>query len=410
MQMNRSDLANYIRSTCKGDYSIGLHGINAERMNTLIHMNLQDGIDTIMKDGLRIFHNRTINGTVRFFGRIDKEEDRTNVDKELGNYQYGDGTDYIVVAIPSTLRSEDGRELFLGATNLDSKYMGYMGSTGSETTTILDAVIMDQYYIRPEYILGRFITLENGLIEYIPNEKHISYRNGIVDNEYFNEIENRVRYLLMFTGVDMSLLENIDDSNELKIQELINILEGVIYSRKRDAFSAYCNQAFICETLKQLLAEKKKRKNKTEEELDIPFKPSYDSNNEQRIIVNLKRGDYYHIPDTYYVTFEYPNVIQGRYMLDVFNDLLKEYGSHSDSHVISPYLVDKNGQFMTGWNPYGVGGTNIPYDLLSKFIRRFVEEDKCIVKCGEYTMSDVFSHETLDNMISSLKGHYSRQI
>ena len=48
--------------------------------------------------------------------------------KGLTNYWYGSDRDYIIVATPVEIECEDGRILYAGATNLESKYKKYFGS------------------------------------------------------------------------------------------------------------------------------------------------------------------------------------------------------------------------------------------------------------------------------------------
>ena len=150
---------------------------------------------------------------------------------------------------------------------------------------------------------------------------------------------------------------------------------------------------------KEYFSQKKKSK----------FKRSSFDNNDLGICVNLQKGEYFGGDDTYFVTFDYSTPEQVNYMLNVFqNELLPAIGVESNrfknkKSFIVPYLVDEFGIYTdNNWKSRGIGGTNIPEDLLYEFIKRMVEYDKCVVRCGDNIMKDNFSQELLNLMIKSM--------
>ena len=163
MIIKRGELYEILRSQLNGEYSIGLHGItgngpswygeNSDTENKRIEVyNVQQ---EILKNGLKIYSDRTINGTVAFFGRIDDAKNAEHLNHDgLLNYNYG-GRAIVIVAIPTIIRDENGRSLYLGDTNLNSEYKSDMGSKGYETTTLRDE-IFSKKLIPKEYILGTY--------------------------------------------------------------------------------------------------------------------------------------------------------------------------------------------------------------------------------------------------------------
>ncbi len=255
MIIKRIELYDTVSKICEGsEYSIGLHGIDYGRVDTLVGINHDEVAENIVTTGLKIYHGRSINGTVKFFGRSDIEEDKENVQEGLNEYIYG-SHDYILVAIPVILKTEKGDKLFLGSPNLDTIYKDYIGPRGYEKTTLLEQYITADFFdnnrIEPQYILGRFKLLDGDDIDLSINRRHIAFNNGLVSQEYYDNIKKKVmvylknsfeRYSIPF---DNTLIGSIDtvDSNELK--RIISTLEQ----------NNYRNHT-LCETLRQLENEK----------------------------------------------------------------------------------------------------------------------------------------------------------
>lgn len=185
MRINRNDLYDLIALLCDGEYAIGMHGIDEQALKRKkIEYSPTEAASNILKRGLKA--SRPINGTVRFFGRIDSEEDKQAVMDGIGGYSYLCSDDYVIVAIPSIIRNGKGEELYLGCPNLESEFQEYMDSTGYEKTTLLEKAILEDSTLSPDYILGSFrVVDEEGNIDLDINPYHISYSKGIVSDEEF---------------------------------------------------------------------------------------------------------------------------------------------------------------------------------------------------------------------------------
>ncbi len=122
----------------------------------------------------------------------------------------------------------------------------------------------------------------------------------------------------------------------------------------------------------------------------------------------LKMGPYFGHGDLYYVEFTYGSREQQDRMYDVFNtQLIPTQGSNSyraqqGKEYIMPYLVDEKGN-MSPENTGIVGGTSIPADLLSEFVRRFVEVDGAVVRVGNEIFKDTFDQERFDVAFDEFK-------
>ena len=255
MMAKRIELYDIVSKICQGsEYSIGLHGIDYGRVDDLVGMDYDLVSQNILDTGLKIYHSRSINGTVQFFGRINILEDKEKIQEGLNTYLFG-SCDYILVAVPVILKTEKGDKLFLGSPNLNTVYKEYIGTMGSEKTTLLEDYITDgsckNNRVEPQYILGRFRVFKNNDIDLVINKNHIAFNHGLVSQEYYDDIKKQI--VLQLRGksrrynipIDDELFESIDDVDNTKIEKIIGVLE----QNKR------CNYSF-CETLRQLENEK----------------------------------------------------------------------------------------------------------------------------------------------------------
>ena len=406
MILKRTELYDAISKLCKGEYAIGLHGVDYTRLDELVGIDHEKALDNIFNEGLKIFHGRSINGTVKFFGRIDKEEDQEKVQEGLNEYLYGQG-DYIVVAIPTILRTKTGEELFLGSPNLDTVYKGYLDTLGNEKSTLLEECIVKHPFennvIEPQYILGKFKKLDSDFIDFYANKNHIAFNGGFVSQEEFDFLKTKVRSkvggIFKIAGIEekTDIFENVSSINEEKIEKLISLLE------ERKAFT-------ICETLRQLKKEKRMTKVFRDESF-YDFK--YEEENKfmnNKIIVELKRGFYYGKEDEYYVEFNYPTEESKKGKLySTINGYIKYFGMRSDwapkNHdCVFPYLIDKEGNITPDEDKAdAIGGTNIPDALLKDVLKEFIEYDNCWIICGDLSMMDTFDEEVYNSMIGSLE-------
>lgn len=150
--------------------------------------------------------------------------------------------------------------------------------------------------------------------------------------------------------------------------------------------------------------EKENLKEKTE--LDSSdSKDNKENNNE--IQATLKKDEYFNYGEKYFVTFKYDSDKQKRLLYEVFQkELIPSYGSNSSraldgKEYIMPYLIDKEGN-MTPENTGVIGGTSIPKDLLSDFIKRFVEVDGMNIGIGDKNIKEKFDESKFNDMITEL--------
>lgn len=260
MKIKRAELYETLRQICPGKYSIGLHGISLSRVQDFygLDISLPEVISTatakqIVENGLRVESARTINGTVAFMGRLDNPDTLEKTFKGLTNYWYGSDKDYIIVATPVEFECVDGRSLYVGATNLESIYKGYFSSTGNETTTILDQIILSNgKIIDPRFILGRFKKINDEDIELEINPEHLSQTGKKFTSKEYNQFTNYLR----FSGYS-NIIEALENKDLKAVKDALPLLE-------RDVYSTY----YILETIEQFLTEDKIREF-SEEDLQI---------------------------------------------------------------------------------------------------------------------------------------------
>lgn len=251
MVIKREDLYETLREQCPGKYSVGLHGIDTRRSKYFndIDPNMSDDdlsnavAKNITTEGLKVYSSRSINGTVKFCGRLDSKADLQKVYNDLVYYNYPSSKDYVIVAAPVEFTSESGNSLYVGATNLDSDYKRYFDTTGSEVSTIFDEVVLGrQARVDPKFILGRFRVLDDETIDLEINEKHISKNNGIMTDEEFNSYVRTLRINLAFSYP--GLYDAIQQKDKDKLLEFMKGLENP---------SRYT--VYLPETITQLLNE-----------------------------------------------------------------------------------------------------------------------------------------------------------
>lgn len=408
MVIKREELYDKVAELCDGEYAIGMHGIDYYRLREFSNLDREYVIRDVMNNGLKVFSARTIHGTVRFFGRIDTEEDEEAVRLGLEKYRYG-SDDYFVVAVPSVFRNSEGEELFLGCPNLKSRYIDKMGTTGNQRTTLLDNVILqsDGIYdqrIDRSYILGFCQVLEDGRVNFVPNPKHMAFNGGVVSDEVFQDAMNSMN-LYRYYGFDITpsmLSRNVSLEDEEKIKNVMRDIE-----KELDNTSNYTDRsvsASLWETLRQVINERNLHKrSRTVEEVAQEEKVS----KERGITVSFFRGDYFNVDDTIFVKFSYESEADEEYFKKLFNEeLLKKYGSSSDRReqgkgIMMPYLEDIFGNFSVSEYGTRVGGTNIPDDLVETLGKRFIEEG-CKLRVGDREMNGNFDREAFLGMISDI--------
>lgn len=278
MIIRRSDIYGILRATLKGNYSIGLHGISSfgPRWGDGIQASDEEiarTADEIMSEGMVIFNNRTINGTVEFFGRIDDADNVQHINEDgIMNYNYG-GREICIVAIPTIIKSKSGSSMYLGDTQIYGEYRRFQESRGYQISTLRDEV-MSEKVISPKYILGSYSLLGDGMVDFKFNPKHMCFNNHVISDEEYEMMEEKIRTYLTVSIcwhladiVDANNIINYDKiSNEerIKLYECLRakLLNGDIPIVTQEAVAA------LLETLKQYINEPKMRKLDNVEDID----------------------------------------------------------------------------------------------------------------------------------------------
>lgn len=381
MLIKRNELYNIVSSICDGEYAIGLHGINVDRLKYLNDIDDKDfAMKRIIEEGLKIFHERTIHGTVSFFGRVDL--DKNKVYNGLNAYNYNSDS-YVIVAIPTTL-NKDGKEVYLGTPNLDSEYIEYMGTTGDYTTTLLDDFIKKDSKIPSEFILGTFKILQSGMIDLEINPNHVANNKNMLDLDKYKNDFLYLNSMLRMYGLSLDYFRRDINEEQIKfLEDKIPELESVIY-KSGNSFNSDRFAASLVETIKQLLSEIKLEK-------VIEEVPDY--TNVSNVKAELKRGEYFIYGEKYYIEFKYNDEVEEKKVFELFESIINPAYSVFSSRAkegfeyIMPYL---------GRNSNVIGGTSIPEDVLIDFIKLLNDNGITII--------------TNDNELSSLLDSDSKKL
>lgn len=250
MNIRRSQLYDLIKEKCKGEYAVGMHGIDLGHLNRYNHENksVDDVVEDVFKNGIKVHENRTIHGTVEFFGRIDDKSSESVVRKGTENYLYGNGSQIIVV-IPTVFRTEMGEQLFLGTPNIRSQYSCYMDTQGYQETTLLDLVALRDGVVPSEFVFGSFNINKDGTIDLKLNPNHISNKGGFVDSHVFQNAKKQVAY----TGLSGFISKDKSEVNMDEVLKLYNYLSAKLKEENDSYFKK--KYAIYLETLKQYIAE-----------------------------------------------------------------------------------------------------------------------------------------------------------
>lgn len=130
--------------------------------------------------------------------------------------------------------------------------------------------------------------------------------------------------------------------------------------------------------------------------------------NQLHININLKKGKYFGIKDTYYVTFKYASTEQREEVSYDFNmNLSTLIGDNiENSSYIFPFIIDKFGKLTTE-NTGIIGGTNIPENTLHFFLQRFINEYDAIINIDDSLLKDDNEVKTINDALSktNFKSH-----
>ena len=192
MIIKRADVYKILRAQLSKDYSIGFHGITSigPRVSDTQYSDEEISLaaENIRENGLMVYNNRTINGTVAFFGRIDDADNQDYLINEgILNYNYGN-REIVVVAIPVTIQAEDGRSLYLGDSKIHGEYSKFQDTQGYQTSTLRDDALSGAV-ISNRYVLGTYKLLPDGMVDFHINKEHMSFKGDVIDSDTFDKIE-----------------------------------------------------------------------------------------------------------------------------------------------------------------------------------------------------------------------------
>ena len=177
-----------------------------------------DPLDTpyfaILDNGLRINGERNLLSTVSFEA-LDKYVQTS------GYYTLGG----VIVAIPNSIKTEDGKEMFLGSPNENSKhYEGKHWDRNRQATSYAETVLVKDGTLPPEFILGTYTKDDDG-IDVTLNDRHLSKTGNVVSQEEYKEIQTRMSKLIKDGTINTIVIkEMLDQKKNLRKSRGFGIL------------------------------------------------------------------------------------------------------------------------------------------------------------------------------------------
>lgn len=223
------EMFDYINSIMEDKtYGIGLHSTQGE--------NIDNILNSIMKNGLEIEERKKILSTVSSFGTHTKIS-QEYLKQQMMQYSYGNQgktKQNVIVLVPSIISNSQGKQIYLGFPPYDIECYG----NDFRTSCVLDAICTGEESkgkIPPEFILGYFTSSNEG-ISFVKNPKYFKLLSEEQINKFFGDIEGRLqgKYKEISNAViseDVQKLEEMSGKEQLEIAEKIrngtrsNILE-----------------------------------------------------------------------------------------------------------------------------------------------------------------------------------------
>lgn len=219
---NAKQLNNLLPRDLKKGYSIGMHGFDGyqywdkdENGNYVPNVALVNEVkQSILDNGLRINGERNLLSTVSFEA-LDKYVQTS------GYYTLGG----VIVAIPNSIKTEDGKEMFLGSPNENSKhYEGKHWDRNRQATSYAETVLVKDGTLPPEFILGTYTKDDDG-IDVTLNERHLSKTGNVVSQEEYKEIQTRMSKLIKDGTINTIVIkEMLDQKKNLRKSRGFGIL------------------------------------------------------------------------------------------------------------------------------------------------------------------------------------------
>ena len=223
------EMFDYINSIMEDkSYGIGLHSTKGE--------NIDNVLNSIMKNGLEIEARKKILSTVSSFGTRTKIS-QEYLKQQMMQYSYGKQEKTkknVIVLVPSTIANSQGRQIYLGFPPYDIECHG----NDFRTSCVLDAICAGKESkgkIPPEFILGYYTSSNEG-ISFVKNPNYFNLLSEEQRDKFFEDIEGRLqgKYKEISEAViseDVTKLEEMSEKEQLEIEEKVkkgirsNILE-----------------------------------------------------------------------------------------------------------------------------------------------------------------------------------------
>ena len=208
---NAKQLNNLLPRDFKKGYSIGMHGFDGyqywdkdENGNYVPNVALVNEVkQSILDNGLRINGERNLLSTVSFEA-LDKYVQTS------GYYILGG----VIVAIPNSIKTEDGKEMFLGSPNENSKhYEGKHWDRNRQATSYAETVLVKDGTLPPEFILGTYTKDDDG-IDVTLNDRHLSKTGNVVSQEEYKEIQTRMSKLIKDGTINTIVIKEMLDQKK----------------------------------------------------------------------------------------------------------------------------------------------------------------------------------------------------
>ncbi len=250
------DFPKYVYDSLDGKgYSIGIYGMNMDKyLPSMESVDLE--CENILKNGLDLSKDKSVNNLISFVGRIDDKFDLNKLSMSLRSYRNGNADKYILVAVPVDVKNKNGEHIYIGKSNGETVFSKCLPKNGSNCTSLADLVVCEDNHLPSEFILGSYSVLPTGDIEFVENPNHISKNDGYVNDNLFDEIKTSVFSKVFSSDSLFSILTKdeltSDDYNYLN--HFISKYSSSVYDNNKNYLIP------VLETLIQLLDEKQLEK------------------------------------------------------------------------------------------------------------------------------------------------------
>lgn len=201
---DEKDLYEILPKELRDEYSIGMHGFNSSDKYwkkdengryCLNRIKIQETKDDILSQGLKFEKGRTLLSTVRF-------ADLASYVSTKESWEAGG----IIIALPRILKTESGKELFVGAPNESIIKEDRRWDRNYQATSLSEVILPENGLLNPMFIIGTYTKNEDG-IEVTLNSNHIAFNKGVVPDEYFKEKQTKLLNMMEHGEIDISVID-----------------------------------------------------------------------------------------------------------------------------------------------------------------------------------------------------------